>query len=286
MLMREVIEKTKLTRKAIEYYEEKGFIHPARGDNNYRIYSAEDVKILKEISLFRKLGCSIEEIKEILSSQNNGKLAEIIRKREIDLELENKKVEVLKLIIKNEDIHIVEEELDWIEKQETMYSRLMRIFPGYIGQAFFMAYKPFLDVKLKKEDEKYFDQYIRFLDHLPELSLSEEEKALIEQAAKSLSATDLKAVNKAKIEAVEDYDKWFDENRECISQYRDFKQSEAYTHHPMVRILEKVREYLEQNAYDDMAVSLIRQFSSDYDAYYQNMLEANEKLLNQSDEIS
>ena len=117
MLMREVIEKTKLTRKAIEYYEEKGFIHPARGDNNYRIYSAEDVKILKEISLFRKLGCSIEEIKEILSSQNNGKLAEILIKRVIDLELDNKNVEVFKLFIKKEDILFVEVELDWIEKQ-------------------------------------------------------------------------------------------------------------------------------------------------------------------------
>ncbi|MCR8968750.1 MerR family DNA-binding transcriptional regulator [Facklamia sp. 7083-14-GEN3] len=37
MLMNEVREKTGLTRKAIEYYEEKGFITPERESNNYRI---------------------------------------------------------------------------------------------------------------------------------------------------------------------------------------------------------------------------------------------------------
>ncbi|SHK30048.1 MerR family regulatory protein [Hathewaya proteolytica DSM 3090] len=35
MLMSEVKEKTKLTRKAIEYYEEKGLIKPKREENNY-----------------------------------------------------------------------------------------------------------------------------------------------------------------------------------------------------------------------------------------------------------
>lgn len=59
-------EKTGLTRKTIEYYEEKGFIPPEREENNYRIYSEKDMNILKKISIYRSLVCSIGEIREIL----------------------------------------------------------------------------------------------------------------------------------------------------------------------------------------------------------------------------
>lgn len=72
MLMNEVRMKTDLTRKAIEYYEEKGFITPKREENNYRVYSENDVDILKKISIYRRLGCTIDEIKEILRGHNNS----------------------------------------------------------------------------------------------------------------------------------------------------------------------------------------------------------------------
>ena len=79
MLMSEVKEKTKLTRKAIEYYEEKGLIKPKREENNYRVYSQEDVEKLSEIYIYRKLGCSLDQIKELFKRESNSSLAEIIR---------------------------------------------------------------------------------------------------------------------------------------------------------------------------------------------------------------
>lgn len=84
MLMNEVSVKTGLTRKAIEYYEEKGFITPEREENNYRVYSVEDVDVLKKISIYRKLGCSTDEIKDILQGNSQSSLATIIRDREIN----------------------------------------------------------------------------------------------------------------------------------------------------------------------------------------------------------
>ena len=55
MLRNEIQNKTGLTRKAIEYYEEKGLIKPLKLENGYRDYSEEDMKILSKISLFDKL---------------------------------------------------------------------------------------------------------------------------------------------------------------------------------------------------------------------------------------
>ena len=49
MLRNEIQEKTGLTRKAIDYYEEKGLIKPVKLGNGYRDYSDKDLEILKEI---------------------------------------------------------------------------------------------------------------------------------------------------------------------------------------------------------------------------------------------
>ena len=55
MLRNDIQRITGLTRKALEYYEEKGFIHPRRLENGYREYSEKDVEILNKIALFKKI---------------------------------------------------------------------------------------------------------------------------------------------------------------------------------------------------------------------------------------
>lgn len=63
MKRNEVEKITGLTRKAILYYEDKGLIRPHKEENNYRSYSEEDVDRLLQISIYRKLGLNISEIK-------------------------------------------------------------------------------------------------------------------------------------------------------------------------------------------------------------------------------
>lgn len=54
MLRNEVQDKTNLSRKAIEYYEEKGLVHPKKLENGYRDYSDGDVEVLKKDITFKK----------------------------------------------------------------------------------------------------------------------------------------------------------------------------------------------------------------------------------------
>lgn len=56
-----------LSRANIRFYEKEGLLTPERSDNGYREYNDEDITILKKIIIFRKLGLSIPEIKEILN---------------------------------------------------------------------------------------------------------------------------------------------------------------------------------------------------------------------------
>jgi len=72
VLIKEVCKECSLTKKAIEYYEKQGLLSPKVSNNGYRNYDSKDISILKEISVLRRLGLSIEAIKEVLLSSNKA----------------------------------------------------------------------------------------------------------------------------------------------------------------------------------------------------------------------
>ena len=97
-MKRSEVEKiTGLRRKAILYYEEKELISPVIEENNYRNYSDEDLNRLIKISLYRRLGLNISEIKNILDS-NNKEIGKILRDRDYKIELEKSKKNLLERI--------------------------------------------------------------------------------------------------------------------------------------------------------------------------------------------
>ena len=56
-----------LPAKTIRYYEDIGLVRPARGDNGYRDFSAQDAHKLSFLGRARSLGFSIEECRTLLS---------------------------------------------------------------------------------------------------------------------------------------------------------------------------------------------------------------------------
>ncbi len=72
MLISEVIKQTNLTKKAVEYYTEKGLVKPVVLDNSYRDYSKADVLLLKKIKLLRNLDFSVLEIKKALVEEDES----------------------------------------------------------------------------------------------------------------------------------------------------------------------------------------------------------------------
>ena len=62
MTIREIEEKTGMTRANVRYYEREGLLSPLRGENNYRDYSENDLAALKKIRLLRQLRVPVAEI--------------------------------------------------------------------------------------------------------------------------------------------------------------------------------------------------------------------------------
>ena len=84
MTIKEVEERTGLTRSNIRFYEKEKLIEPSRNDKNgYRDYSEKDVENIKKIAYLRTLEISIEDIRNIISGK--VPLAEIIKKQTITI---------------------------------------------------------------------------------------------------------------------------------------------------------------------------------------------------------
>jgi len=69
MQIKEVMNQTQLSKKAIRYYEDCGLIETGRKANGYKDYSDENIRKLASVKKFRELGFSTEEIKGFYESE-------------------------------------------------------------------------------------------------------------------------------------------------------------------------------------------------------------------------
>lgn len=279
MLRSEIQNKTGLTRKAIEYYEDKGLINPHRLENGYKDYTEKDLDILVKVSILRKLGVSLSEIKQCVL-YNSSTLSSVLRMKEHQLEVDERRKNILELIVKGEKQELIDEYIAMIETEESIYNRLERVFPGYFGQLFFAAYLPFLNEPLTKDGEEAFIKYVSYLDNLPMFELSEDEKKFIDEISSNFDMSILKKVNEDKISTVENIEGWLEKNKDSILQYESYKNSEQYQNSLLRDIQEKLRKYMIDNNYYQVAIPLIRKFSKSYNMYYEKMMKANERFMN------
>lgn len=278
MLRSEIQKETGLTRKAIEYYEDKGLIHPQKSENGYRDYSTKDLEILKKVAIFRKLGMSISDIYQCISSGGDT-LYSVLRKKQHQLDLDEKRKEILEMIVKGESDELINEKVSLLEMKETIYEKLEIAFPGYFGQMLFAAYQPFLNDPLENDGKNSFYKYIDYLDKLPSFELTEEEKKYIEKISSPFDMKTLKDINQDKLDAVENTEKWLKDNEDAISSYESYKNSEEYQNSMMKQVQEKLKNFMKENQYYEIAIPLIRKFSKSYDNYYKKLLKANEYYL-------
>lgn len=92
MKINEVEALAGITKKNIRFYEEQGLLSPRRNaENGYREYGEEEVRILKQIKLLRKLGVPIEEIRQMLSGIHT--LRDGMLRQQVTMEREQKTLE-------------------------------------------------------------------------------------------------------------------------------------------------------------------------------------------------
>ena len=83
MTSKEMEARSGVPRANIRYYEAEGLLSPQRAQNGYREYSEEDLAVLEKIKLLRRLGISVEELRQL--RQGTEDLAAVLDRRLAEL---------------------------------------------------------------------------------------------------------------------------------------------------------------------------------------------------------
>lgn len=288
MFINEVCKITGLTKKAIEYYEEKGLIAPKVEENGYRNFSSEDIARLKEISVLRKLGLSISEIRDVLEKENKkASLAKIKYQKDLELQQYNKKQELLNRLIKGENIEEIIKQLEELEKQQTIKEKLLDAFPGYYGQFLVLHFGRFLNERiLSEEQEIAYNNIVEFLDNIKTFEFPSELKEYFEEAISFINEELMESTMAEIVKAVENIDDYIEENKEVLEQYIAYKNSEEYKHSVEYKIQKLLLDFQRTNGYYDVFIPNMRKLSPSYDEYFKKLEKANEKFVHQYPEAS
>ena len=289
MLIKDVCRECKLTKKAVEYYEQQGLISPKIEDNGYRNYTDEDISVLKEIGVLRKLGISIAEIKDILSSTN--KSAALLRcKYRMDLEAEKaiSKKKCLERLIKDYDIEqaitFIEED---IQKNFTIKERLLQAFPGSYGMYLCIHFGHFLNERIDTEEkERAYNTIIDYLDKLQEIEFPKELEEFLQQGLEQFEEENMQRMNSSIIDSVNDIDKYLEENKEVIEKYLEYTNSDEYKNSPAYKMKQLLLKFQQENGYYDIFIESLKKLSDSYREYYEKLQAADKVFVDRYPQYS
>lgn len=103
----EVAKLTGVTKRTIRYYEDLKLLKPARTEASYRLYTEEDIEVIKEIRNLRiKLGMNLAQIQNFMGLRNNihdildGKVKDTNKIKEVEVKIK----ELLIIVDEREEV--------------------------------------------------------------------------------------------------------------------------------------------------------------------------------------
>lgn len=280
MYIHEVCKICSLTKRAVEYYEKKGLIHPEIADNGYRVYDEKDLSLLKEISLLRKLGISVLQIKKVTASSNKS-LA--LTKYKYLLDLEKEKMEArqkcLDQLINQYD---VEKGIEYanlhLNRTFSIKEKLIVAFPGGYGMFLASHFGTFLTESIddSPEKEQAYKNVIDFLDHL---TIPEEIENYLEDNLPLLEKESLEDIHIKLTDTFENGEIVIEEQQESIEAYIKLRNSKDYKLTPTYRIQQLLIQFQQNSGYYDIFIPNLKILSASYRKYSENLQAANDVFL-------
>lgn len=287
MLINETSKITNLTKKAIEYYIEQGLVSPMILDNGYRDFSEEHLETLKKISVLRRLGLSVEEIRLVLKDDTKDTLERIAVQRELRLQREEAKRDFIDELSKRKNYGEIDDKLRAVEYSQTIGEKLLEAFPGYYGRFICLHFSRFLNEPISNQiQEAAYKEIIEFLDNIPPIKFPEEVQEFLREMDKQISTEGIRNLIENTSQSLENHDEFIAKNKEIIKEYLEYKESEEYKSSVAYKLQAILREFNNTRGYYDVFIPAMKRLSSSYDRYYQQIQVANEKLLQEFPHIS
>ena len=268
------------TKKAVEYYCQKGLLNPQLSENGYRVFSPEDADRLKKISLLRSLGVSVEEIRELLEG-NDSAFQKIIEKQERALQRKKEQNELLLELAGSGDWNTVCLKAAAAERRQSVADRLTRAFPGFWGKYLSLHFGAFLQDPVRTEEqENAYSEICEYLDGI-QFEIPKELENCLEEMNTAAGMNMFRETDAALSVAADDPESWMKNNKEIIEQYLEFKKTPEYQNSPAARLMEVLRRFNQEQGYNTIFIPAMKRLSPAYDEYMKKLLKANQVFLRQ-----
>ena len=279
MLIHEVAKSCDLTQKAVEYYVEQGLVCPCVLENGYRDFSKQDAERLKQIALYRKLGFSILEIKEVMASPE--KLKSIFYQKTLAFEQEKVKQDILQRLCNGESLEELEPEINQINAKTIIRKKLMDLFPSYYGKFISLNFARYLTGKIEtKEQMEAFQEIIDFFDNVPDMEIPKDLQEYLDTYLERYANEEIiNNILQARDKNMENIDEFVRKNKEALDQYKEYRKTEEFQNSPANRVMELMKQICSTNGYYDKFIPAMRKLSPLYNEYYEQMQKANEQFI-------
>lgn len=237
MTISKVSEVTKLTKKAIRYYESVGLVQSKVLTNGYRDYSNDSIEKLNIIKVLRQLSFSIEEIRECFKDQKTllSNFSIKAKQLEQDKNIIKNQIDIINNIVNKElnlsDIKTFQNDIEQINEKQTkkIATLLKQIFPGDFGQIITAAYSPFLYETISSiEQQEILNSLVKELDDIDQITVPKE---LLLWAKNHNNEEEISNnFNKMKIDYSQDYEDFSENKKSVINEYLNNSEESASFH--------------------------------------------------------
>lgn len=280
MLIHEVSKKTRLTKKAIDYYTEQGLVCPAILENGYRDFGGEDIARLEKLAVLRKLGLGTQEMKRVLADASGEELKRIGVRRALHIRAEQEKKELLEALGGGASYEDIAGRMQAVEQGATIAERLLEAFPGYYGRYVCLHFARFLQEPIRtQEQQEAYDTILDFLDNMPTLALPGDLQAYLQEATADVGVPQMEAMQEQMGDSLRDPAAFLTQHEEQIASYLAYKQSDAYKDSPAARLMAYMREFHTASGYYEVFIPALRRLSPAYDCYSRNLEDVSAELV-------
>ncbi|WP_098747642.1 MerR family transcriptional regulator [Paenibacillus sp. EZ-K15] len=283
MLINEAAKRCGITKKAIGYYEQQGLLDVKYNGSRYRYYTEQDLIRLKEITILRKLGMNVAEIRQVLESEDKHRaLTEYsLRKHLHIMQLQAQDRYLAYLLEHRPAIEQAFEELNHLlDTGMTIKEKLLLAFPGSYGMYLAMHFGKYLNEPLDSTEKiEAYHAIVDFLDHLTELDFPEDVETWIAGAFEFWTESDIEKMEQAIDTALNDMEHFMESKQKELAKYAAYQQSESYKSSPAYQLKSLLVEFQQNSGYYDIFIPNLMRLSTSYRKYQEKLKAANEVWL-------
>lgn len=105
--IKEVSQIVGVSKRTLQYYDEEGLLSVKRSKENYRLYDEAAMQQIWKILLYREMGFSLEEIRELLQKSEKGQeimLAKQVERLQFQTQVLKETIDFIRSVKQNPEI--------------------------------------------------------------------------------------------------------------------------------------------------------------------------------------